>query len=121
MSYPSLLDENIESEVLHRLEHYGYDVVHIDFAPELGKGTADTSVAEFSKKADRVILTCDDDFVRELDADVFRAVLYFDDVSLSPAKIADIIHRLSEHYPQDELRSVESIGREWLQVISTCG
>ncbi len=114
MSYRLLLDENIESEVLYRLEHYGHDVVHLDFAPGLGKGTADTSIAEYSKKDDRLIVTYDDDFVRELDADAFRAVLYFDDVSLSPAEIADIVHRLSEHYPQDELRGVESVGREWL-------
>jgi predicted nuclease of predicted toxin-antitoxin system len=96
------------------VENYGHEVVHIDFAPELGKGTADASIAEYSKADDRVIVTDDDDFVSELDADTFRAVLCFDDVSLSPAEIADIVHRLSEHYPQDELRGIESVGREWL-------
>ena len=50
MAYRLLLDENVESEVLHRLENYGHDVVHIDFAPELGKGTADSSIAEYSKR-----------------------------------------------------------------------
>jgi hypothetical protein len=61
-----------------------------------------------------VIVTYNEDFVRELDAETFRAVLYFDDVSPSPAETVDIVHRLSEHYPEDELRGIESVGREWL-------
>jgi predicted nuclease of predicted toxin-antitoxin system len=114
MAYRLLLDENIEHEILHRLENYGHDVEHVDFVPELGKGTADTALGAYSKQADRVIVTYDDDFVTGIDGDAFRAVLYFDDVSLSPVEIADIIHSLSERYPQGELRDVESLGREWL-------
>jgi hypothetical protein len=39
--YRLLLDENIEHEVLHRLENYGHDVQHIDFVLSLGKGIED--------------------------------------------------------------------------------
>lgn len=114
MGYRLLLDENVEHEALHRLENYGHDIEHVDFTPELGKGATDTAICEYSKAENRVIVTYDDDFVTEMDREMFRAVLYLDDVSLSPEEIADIIHRLSERYPQEELQGVESVGREWL-------
>ena len=114
MAYRLLLDENIEHEVRYRLENYGHDVEHIDYVPSLGKGATDTSIGEYSLQADRVIVTYDDDFVTDVEVDDFRAVLYFDDVSLSPIEIADIVHTMSEHYPQEELQGVESVGREWL-------
>ena len=41
MVYRLILDENVEHEVFHRLDNYGHDVEHVDFVPELGKGTAD--------------------------------------------------------------------------------
>ncbi|MEF8843237.1 MAG: DUF5615 family PIN-like protein [Haloarculaceae archaeon] len=48
MTYRLLLDENVEYEVLHRLENYGHDVEHVDFVPGLGKGTDDDSIAQYS-------------------------------------------------------------------------
>ena len=55
----------------------------------------------------------DDDFVLEVDKGTCRAVLYFDDATLSVEQVAGIIpHRFSEH-PQAELR-VEYIREEWL-------
>ncbi|SDX34769.1 hypothetical protein SAMN05443574_1349 [Haloarcula vallismortis] len=41
MAYRLVLDENVEHEVLHRLENYGHDAENVDFVPELGKGTAE--------------------------------------------------------------------------------
>jgi predicted nuclease of predicted toxin-antitoxin system len=112
MTYRLLLDENVEHEVRHRLENYGHDVEHIDYVPALGKGTDDTSIGAYSLQEDRVIVTYDDDFVVDLDPNAFRAVVYFDDVSLTAKEIADILHVMSERYPQEELRGVESAGRE---------
>ncbi|WP_318570649.1 DUF5615 family PIN-like protein [Salinigranum marinum] len=63
MAYRLILDENVEREVFHRLENYGHDVEHVDFVPELGKGTADHPIAQYSLDTDRVIVTYDDDFV----------------------------------------------------------
>ena len=40
MVYRLILNENVEHEVFHRLDNYGHDVEHVDFVPELGKGTA---------------------------------------------------------------------------------
>jgi|SRR6056297_3264837 len=114
MAYRLILDENVEHEVLHRLENYGHDVEHVDFVPELGKGTADHPIARYSLDTNRVIVTYDDDFVLEVDDGTYRAVLYFDDATLSVKQVADIIHAVSQNYPQAELRGLEYVGEEWL-------
>lgn len=66
MSYRLLLDENIEHEVLHRLENAGHDVEHVDFIARLGKGTSDDEIARYSLDADRTIVTYDDDFIEDV-------------------------------------------------------
>jgi hypothetical protein len=114
MVYRLILDENVEHEVFHRLENYGHDVEHVDFVPELGKGVADHPIAQYSLDTDRVIVTYDDDFVLEVDEGLFRAVLYFDDATLSVEQVADIVHTVSQNYPQAELQGLEYVGDEWL-------
>lgn len=114
MVYRLILDENVEHEVLHRLENYGHDVEHIDFVPELGKGTDDYPIAQYSFDTERVIVTYDDDFALEVDEDAYHAVLYFGDATLSVKEVADVIHSVSQHYPQGELSGLEYVGDEWL-------
>ena len=114
MAYRLILDENVEHEVFHRLANYGHDVEHVDFVPDLGKGTADHPIARYSLDTDRVIVTYDDDFVLEVDEETFRAVLYFDDATLSVEQVADVIHTLSRNYPQAELEGLEYVGEKWL-------
>jgi len=114
MAYRLILDENVEHEVFHRLENYGHDVEHVDFVPELGKGTADHPIAQYSFDTDRVIVTYDDDFVLEVNEEMYRAVLYFDDAMLSVEQAADIVHTVSQNYPQSELQGLEYVGEEWL-------
>ena len=114
MAYRLILDENVEHEVLHRLGNYGHDVEHVDFVPELGKGTADRPIARYSLETDRVIVTYDDDIVLVVDEGTYRAVLYFDDATLSGEQVADIIHTVSRNYPQAELQGLEYLGEEWL-------
>lgn len=114
MTYRLILDENVEHEVLHRLENYGHDVEHVDFVAQLGKGTADHPIATYSLDTDRVIVTYDDDFVLEVYERMYRAVLYFDDATLSVDQVADIIHTVSQNYPQAELEGLEYVGEEWL-------
>jgi predicted nuclease of predicted toxin-antitoxin system len=114
MVYRLILDENVEYEVLHRLENYGHDVEHVDFVPDLGKGTVDHLIARYSLDTDRAIVTYDDDFVLEVDEDSYRAVLYLNDATLSVAQVADSIHTVSQHYPQDALQGLEYVGEEWL-------
>jgi len=114
MAYRLILDEHVEHEVVHRLENYGHDVQHVDFVPELGKGTADHPIARYARDTDRVIVTYDDDFVLEVDEQTYGAVLYFADATLSVGQVADIIHAVSRTYPQAELRGLEYIGEDWL-------
>lgn len=114
MAYRLVLDENVEREVLHRLRNYGHDVEHVDFVPELGKGTADTPIAEYSMDTDRLILTYDDDFALELDEDDYRGVLYVGNASLTVEQVADIVHAISQQYPQPEIDGLEYLGEAWL-------
>ena len=114
MVYRLILDENVEHEVFHRLENYGHDVEHVDFVSELGKGTDDYPIAQYSSDTDRVIVTYDDDFVLKVDEADYRAVLYIHDARLSVKEVADCVHSVSLHYPQDEIQGLEYIGEEWL-------
>ncbi|AUX09890.1 hypothetical protein AArcSl_2266 [Halalkaliarchaeum desulfuricum] len=114
MGYRLILDENVEHEVYHRLENYGHDVAHVDFVSELGKGTDDYSIAQYSCDTERVIVTYDDDFVLEVDESDYRAVLYIHDARLTVKDVADIVHTVSQQYPQEEIQGLEYIGDEWL-------
>ena len=95
MAYRLTLDENVE---------------HVDFVPELGKGTADHPIAQYSLDTDRVIVTYDD-FVLDVDEEMYRAVLYFDDATLSVEQVADIIHTVSRNYPQRSCRDLSTLAR----------
>lgn len=33
-----LLDEDLEHEVYHRLQHYGHDLLHVEVSDDLSKG-----------------------------------------------------------------------------------
>lgn len=114
MTYRLILDENVEHEVLHRLENYGHDVKHVDSVSALGKGTDDNPIAQYSLDTDRVIVTYDDDFVLEIDKTEYRAVLYFSDATLPAKQVADVIHTVSQQYPQEEVSGLEYVGERWL-------
>jgi len=90
MVYRLILDENVEHEVFHRLENYGHDVEHVDLVSELGKGTDDYPIAQYSRDTDRVIVIYDDDFVLEVDETDYRAVLYIHDARVSVKQVADV-------------------------------
>lgn len=113
MSYRLVLDENVEHEVLYRLENYGHDVEHVEFVSELGKGIDDHPIARYSLTTDRIIVTYDD-FVVEVDESDYRGALYFGDATLSADQLADIIQTMSQHYPQDRIDGLEYAGQEWL-------
>lgn len=114
MGYRLLLDENVEREVLHRLEERGHDVVHVDLVEALGKGVTDEALARFSREEDRAIVTYDDDFVAGVPASEYRATLSFEDDTLSAGEIAEIIHLMAQAYPYDEVEGLQKTGREWL-------
>lgn len=114
MSYRLILDENIEHEVLSRLEAVGHDVEHVEFVPELGKGIDDYPISGYSLATNRIIVTYDDDFVLEVDENEYRAVIYIGDATLVAGQVAQIVHTMSQHYPQAQISGLEYAGREWL-------
>jgi len=114
MSVPLLLDENLEHEVYHRLRSYGYDVVHVDYHDELAKGDSDHRLVRFSREHDRLIVTYDDDFESQYDADDYWGVLFFTDNDWSATAVADTVHRILDLYPPADLRGMNVVGREWL-------
>lgn len=85
MGYRLLLDENVEHEVRQRLEAGGHDVERVEEVAALEKGATDDALAAYSLETDRTIVTYDDDFVENVQADTYRAVLFFeDDTNVSP-------------------------------------
>jgi hypothetical protein len=97
MGYRLLLDEHLEHEVLARLDDH--DVEHIDFVPRLGKGSDDEALARDSLATDRTIVTYDDDFVAEFEPDDYRAVLFFEDDTLSARDVAAVVDAMASVYP----------------------
>ena len=114
MGYRLLLDEHIEHEVFDRLESAGHDVEHIDWVTELGKGANDEALAEYSVTTDRTIVTYDDDFIEKVPPAEYRAVLFFEDDTLGPDVVAEIIHAMAQLYPHEEVQGLQKTGREWL-------
>lgn len=94
MTVPVLADENVDHRVVHRLEHYGIDVEHVDFAAELQKGCSDVRIAEYSRETGRVVLTNDDDFLKAFDSSDLAGVLFVEDESLPPSSVADIVSEI---------------------------
>ena len=114
MGYRLLLGENVEHEVLRRLEDADHDVLHVDLAPGLGKGVTDRAIAQYSIEADRTILTYDDDFVGSVPPGQYRAALFVEDQTMSATEIAAVIDAMAQVYPHDEVRGLPKVGREWL-------
>lgn len=113
-TYRLLLDENLEREVLDRLTDAGHDVEHVDTVAALGKGASDAELAAYSVATDRAIVTYDDDFVEDVPPAAYRAVLFFEDDTLSAKEVALVIHAMAEVYPYEEVEGLQKTGRQWL-------
>ncbi|QPV61262.1 DUF5615 family PIN-like protein [Halosimplex litoreum] len=114
MGYRLLLDENVENEATDRLTAAGHDVEHVDRVSGLGKGTSDADLARYSAETDRTIVTYDDDFVARFSPDEYRAVLFFEDESISVTELVAIVDAMAEVYPHEEVKGIQKTGREWL-------
>lgn len=114
MPVPLLLDENVEREVLSRLQKRDHTVEHIEFHPELGKGTDDTPIAEFSRQSEWVIVTYDPDFVTDHDRSEYFGAIYFEDATLSAKQVADVLDAMLNHYPADAFEGLAFGTTEWL-------
>jgi predicted nuclease of predicted toxin-antitoxin system len=114
MGVKFLLDENLEHEVLHRLETLGYEAAHVERHRELGKGSEDASIAEFSLQREWVVVTYDPDFVTAYSEAEYYGIVYFDDDDLSASEVVTILHSMATHYPASEFGQLQYGSREWL-------
>jgi predicted nuclease of predicted toxin-antitoxin system len=114
MAVRFLLDEHVEHEVMHRLEKLGYTVAHVEFHPELGKGTDDTPIATFSLQHDWVIVTYDPDFVTEHEPTDYYGTVYFENATLSARQVADVLHAMADHYPDSAFEGLEFGSTDWV-------
>lgn len=114
MGYRLLLDENIEAEATDRLAAAGHDAEHVDAVAALGKGASDAALARYSVETDRTIVTYDDDFVARVPPEEYRAVLFFEDESVSVSELVAIVDAMAAVYPHDEVDGLQKTGREWL-------
>jgi predicted nuclease of predicted toxin-antitoxin system len=81
---------------------------------ELGKSTTDDVIAAYSLDTDRLILTNDDDFLREFDASAYCGLLFIEDETLTSETISDIVHALSEHIDHEQADGVLYVSTNWL-------
>jgi len=108
-----LADENIDHRVVHRLDNYGHDVEHVDFASGLDKGSDDTGVADYSIETDRLLLTNDDDFLTDFATPEYDGLLFIDDETLGPVAISDIVHEIVTTV-SDPSGQTYYVSRSWL-------
>lgn len=114
MSLRILLDENVEHEVMHRLDNLGHDVEHVDLSSSVGKGASDAELAAHSLESNRVIVTYDDDFLTDLDSSEYLCVLLIEDKDMSARNVSRAIRAMATVYPAEEFRGLQKVGREWL-------
>jgi len=108
-----LADENVDHRVVHRLENYGHDVEHVDFAAQLDKGSDDSDVAEYSLETDRLLLTSDDDFLTDFGTTEYTGLLFVDDDALGPVAISDIVNEIVTSVT-DPSGHTYYVSRNWL-------
>jgi predicted nuclease of predicted toxin-antitoxin system len=115
MALRLLLDEQVEPSVRRYLEREGYDVVRTRDVDDLGAGSADDEVAASSKQTGRSILTNDDDFFSQIDADL-PVVFYFPNQRLSASRITSILGAVEEQFTEAELaeEDVVALVEGWL-------
>lgn len=59
-------------------------------------------------------MTYDDDFVLKVDESEYRAAFYFGNATLPAKRVTDIVHAVTQLYPQEEISGLEYVGEEWL-------
>jgi hypothetical protein len=111
MAFELLLDENVEHDVLYNLRNRGHDVEHVEFIPELGKGTRDGVVAEYSRDTNRAIVSYDDDFRDNFTESDYYGFVFVPDDALSSGQVAAILDEMSRHFDQPDLRGLTSSTR----------
>jgi predicted nuclease of predicted toxin-antitoxin system len=109
-----LLDENIEPQVRHRLEHYGHPVEHVLSHQTLRASDPDWKLAQYSVENEALLVTYDGDFKSEIHSSEYWGALLISDDDWSATEVADTVHSILTHYDEDSLKRLNLVGREWL-------
>ena len=112
--YRILADENVDHRIVYRLGNYGHDLEHVDTVDALGKETTDEAIAAYLRETNRLLLTNDDDFLREFDDSDHHGLLFIETDSLSSATVADIVHEIAQHVPREEIQGTVYVSESWL-------
>lgn len=100
MAFRLLLDEMTEGSLADYCEKLGHDVDRVVDVPELGSGADNADVVAYARRADRLLVTYDDDFLAEYDALDRIGVLFQAADRTSPFETANVIDAVSEHLEQ---------------------
>jgi predicted nuclease of predicted toxin-antitoxin system len=114
VSYRILADENVDQPLVTGLREAGHDIEHVDHHPDLGKGTDDETIATYAIEADRLLLTNDDDFLREFDAGDRPSLLFIDADDLTDSEIRAVVKEIATTVPQAEIEDLLFVSRNWL-------
>lgn len=113
MGYRILADENVERATISYLQKLDHEIEWIGDVDALGLGADDTSIVNYAKEHDSLILTQDDDFFTRIEPSETTDVLFVPDQTLSAREVGDIVHELSEHIDQSDV-VLEYVSRNWL-------
>jgi len=109
MGYRVLVNEDTHERAAPALHERGHDAVTV--ADSVGKGTGDPAVLAHAAETDRVLLTCDDDFLRPEHGRTVR-VLYLSE-EVGPGEIARRVDRVAELAPDpDDVGRVTHLSTE---------
>jgi hypothetical protein len=103
MAFRLLLDEMTEAalaDYCRRLDHSAERVVEL---PELGPGSDDAEIVDYAESENRLLVTCDDDFLANHDALSRIGVLFSEDDRLPPSETANIIDSIESHVDQQDI------------------
>ncbi|GAB3685878.1 hypothetical protein GCM10028857_17070 [Salinarchaeum chitinilyticum] len=114
MRYRILADENIDRQVVDGLRAEGHDVEHVDDHESLQKGVRDETIAAHAIETDRVLLTNDDDFLREFAPDDRLPLLFLESDHLPSSTVVAIVDTISVTVPQSRIDRALYVSRNWL-------
>lgn len=103
MAFRLLFDEMTEASLADYCARMGHDVERVVEVPELGPGSDDGEIVPYAERENRLLVTCDDDFLGEHDATGRIGVLFQPDDRLPPFEVANIIDAVATHVDQNQV------------------
>jgi len=114
VTLPLLFDEDTEAKFARLCEKDGHDVERVVDVSKLGRGAADTEVRQYANATDRIVVTHDDDYVRETRSDGDRT-FYAPNQRLSAFELYRILSAVCDAVASTaDLPAVVYLTEDWL-------